>query len=296
MRAIHQRSIAVGDDAIDIPMKFNVKLASESTSSIVGPDGAWPSRGRAGCPTRAEDRSGAGVNEAGVAMRSFERPAQELVDELKAYLVCRASGVNPPTPLVAVWEQFYGYYAPRIRTFLKRWALSEADRNDCFQEFWQEVVAGLRHFTHDPARACLSTWLMTLARNKAVDAIRRQSRHVCERLGEDEAMELTDPGPDPAVAYERSRIRGQVHNALAELSTLVSPTSFQVLYLRWIEGRTTSEVAHALNLTCEQVRFRTHRMKRRIRDLLERSMVRDTHRGDEGKNGRARNGSALPGE
>ena len=128
---------------------------------------------------------------------------------------------------------------------------------------------------------------MTLARNKAVDAIRRRSRHAFESLGEGDAVAVRDPGPDPADAYERSRTQGQVRSVLAELSSRVSPTSFQVLYLRWIEGRTTSEVADALELTPDQVRFRAHRMKRKVRDLLERSMIRDARpparRGDEEK-------------
>jgi RNA polymerase sigma-70 factor, ECF subfamily len=261
-------------------------MRAESHRRIgVGNDAGW-----------AEERSGAGANGAGIGMRSLQRPGQELVDELKAYLLCRSSGVDPPLPLAEAWEGFYGYYSPRIRTFLKKWALSEADRNDCLQEFWQEVVAGLGHFAHDPGRACLSTWLMTLARNKAVDAIRRRSRHAFESLGEGEATAVMDPGPDPADAYERSWIQGQVRRALAELSSRVSPTSFQVLYLRWMEGRTTSEVAHALELTPEQVRFRTHRMKRKFRDLLERSMIRDTRREADEKNDRMRNGTFPPGE
>jgi RNA polymerase sigma-70 factor, ECF subfamily len=200
---------------------------------------------------------------------------EEGLDEIKAYLLCRSCGVEPPPPLAEAWDGFYHYYAPRIRTFLRKWALSEADRNDCLQDVWQEVVARLSGFAHDPGRACLSTWLMTLARNKAVDVIRRRSRHAFESLGESAAIAAMDPGTDPAAEYERRRILSQVRTVLAELSSRVSPTSFQVLHLRWIEGRTTSEVAATLALTPGQVRFRTHRMKQKVRDLLERSMIRD---------------------
>jgi DNA-directed RNA polymerase specialized sigma24 family protein len=63
-----------------------------------------------------------------------------------------------------------------------------------------------------------------------------------------------------------------VRSVLVELSGQVSRTSFQVLYLRWIEGLPTAEVAAALELTPQQVRFRTHRMKLKIRRMLERSM------------------------
>jgi RNA polymerase sigma factor (sigma-70 family) len=209
------------------------------------------------------------------------------IDAIKAYLDHRSRGAEPSPALVEAWNTFYHLYAPRLRAFLKRWALSEADRNDCLQDIWQEVVARLGRFVHDPGRARLSTWLMTLARNKAVDAIRGRRRHAVESLGESEAIAAMDRGTDPAAEYERHRILAQVRNVLAELSGRVSPTSFQVMHLRWIEGRTTSEVAAALALTPGQVRFRTHRMKRKVRDLLERSMIRDARpparRGDEEK-------------
>ena len=117
---------------------------------------------------------------------------------------------------------------------------------------------------------------MTLARNKAIDVIRLRSRHVVESLGDGESMTAMDPGPDPAATYERRRMLAQVHSALAQLSNQVSPKSFQVVYLRWIEGWDTAEVAAALALTPSQVRFRTCRMKRKVRGLLERSMATDT--------------------
>ncbi len=117
--------------------------------------------------------------------------------------------------------------------------------------------------------------MMTLARNKAVDSIRRRNRHVSKNLGDNEAIGRPDPNLDPAAEYERRRTLAQVRKVLLELSNQVSQTSFQVLYQRWIEGRPTAEVAAALELTPDQVRFRTHRMKRKFRDLLQQSMDRD---------------------
>jgi RNA polymerase sigma-70 factor (ECF subfamily) len=238
---------------------------------------------------------------AGRAVRSLDETGPEFLDEIKAYLDCRSRGVDPPPSLAEAWEGFYGVYAPRIRTFLKKWDLSEADRSDCLQEVWHEVVAQLARFGHDPGRARLSTWLLTLARNKAVDAIRRRRRHAFESLGEGESTTAMDPGLDPAAAYERRQTQAQVRGALAQLSSQVSPKSYQVLYLRWIEGRPTAEVAAALALTPGQVRFRTCRMKRKVRDLLERSMERERLGDEAGRPreegpGRLRNNSTLHGE
>ena len=210
-----------------------------------------------------------------MAAWAVEDPVDAVLDAIKAYLELRARGIEPPTPLVEAWDRFYAFHAQRIQSFLKGWKLPEEDRSDCFQEIWKDIVGKLAQFHQDPRRGRFSTWMMTLARNKVVDSVRRRSRHVSERLGENEASSPLDPQPDPADQYERRRTRDQVRSALAELAGQVSRTSFQVLYLRWIEGMPTAEVASALALTPAQVRFRSHRMKQKVRLLLERSMERD---------------------
>lgn len=205
--------------------------------------------------------------------RSLEEPCQEVLDAIKSYLECRSGGVEPSPWLTDAWERFYQFYSPRIRGFLRRWPLSEADRSDCLQDVWHEVVSQLPHFVPDPDRARLSTWLLVLARNRAVDAIRRRTRHSFASLCHRDVRAAEAPDADPAAAYERGMMRDEVRDALAELSRRVSPTSYRVVYLRWIEGLPTAEVAAALALTPEQVRFRTCRMKQKIRQLLEQSRV-----------------------
>jgi len=209
-----------------------------------------------------------------LSAKSPEDVDEEFLNKVKSYLECRSRGVDPPPPLVEAWNCFYDTYAPRIKRFLGHRGLADEDRNDCFQDIWKEVIVNLAHFRHDPRRGCLATWLMTLARNKAVDSIRRRSRQLPECLGRDGANALLDPHPDPGAEYERRRTQALVWSVLGELSGQVSPTSFEVLYLRWIEGRPTSEIAAALELTPDQVRFRICRMKRKLRDLFERSQDR----------------------
>ncbi len=200
---------------------------------------------------------------------------EEFLQKIKTYLECRSRSVDPAAPLVEAWNCFYGFYAPWIRSFLWKHDLLEEERNDCFQDFWKEVVAHLGHFQYDSTRGRLWTWLATLARNKAADCIRERARHPTTPLREHQAMALLDPAPDPATDYERRRAQNHVRRVLIQLSGQVSATSFQVLYLRWIEGRTVAEIADALELTPEQVRFRHHRVKQKLRDLLERARDQD---------------------
>jgi hypothetical protein len=60
-----------------------------------------------------------------------------------------------------------------------------------------------------------------------------------------------------------------MRRVLAELRRGVSERSYRVLYLRWVEGWTTREIAAALGLTPAQVRSRDHRMIGKCRSLFD---------------------------
>ncbi len=84
---------------------------------------------------------------------------------------------------------------------------------------------------------------------------------------------LVDPCPGPIATYEGHSTRARVKCVLAELSEEVSELNFQVFHQRMIDNRPAADVAATLGLTPEQVRFRLHRMKRKFRDLFDRSIA-----------------------
>jgi RNA polymerase sigma-70 factor (ECF subfamily) len=223
-------------------------------------------------------------------LRKGRMPSREgdsdLCRDLQAFLRYGSRHIEPPPALAKVWEDFYERYSIRIGAFLRRYRLPKADREDCLQDVWSEVVAHLVDFPYDPRRARLSTWLMTVARNRAVDAIRHRCRFVTGLLTD--AVDLRDQETDPAAACERHSARDRVQSALAELSDQVPALSFQVLDQRVIDGRTGAEVAETLGLTPEQVRFRLLRTKRKLRKLLQRSSGPHLDPGDGGPSEKGR--------
>jgi RNA polymerase sigma factor (sigma-70 family) len=194
-----------------------------------------------------------------------------LCEQLGIYLDCRSRNVDPPAPLAEAWDRFYLSHTPRIRAFLRKSALPESDREDCLQCVWIEVVAHLAALPYDRSRGRLSTWLLTVARNRSVDMLRRRRRLF---TGLVEALDaLVDPCPGPIAAYECHSTRARVKCVLAELSAEASKLNYQVFHQRMIDNRPCAEVAAKLGLTPEQVRFRLHRMKRKFRDLFDRSIA-----------------------
>ncbi|WP_407940907.1 sigma-70 family RNA polymerase sigma factor [Mesobaculum littorinae] len=80
----------------------------------------------------------------------------------------------------AAFARVFRHFAPRVKGFLIRSGASEAQAEDCMQE----VMATLWQKAHlfDPARASLATWIFTIARNRRIDALRKERRPEPEDL------------------------------------------------------------------------------------------------------------------
>ena len=78
------------------------------------------------------------------------------------------------------FAELFGYFAPRVKAFLMKSGAAPGMAEDCTQE----VMATLWHKAHlfDPSRASVSTWIFTIARNKNIDALRKQRRPEPEEL------------------------------------------------------------------------------------------------------------------
>lgn len=78
------------------------------------------------------------------------------------------------------FAELFTYFAPRVKSFLMR---SGAD-STLAEECTQEVLATLWHKAHlfDASRASVATWVFTIARNRKIDALRKQRRPEPEDL------------------------------------------------------------------------------------------------------------------
>lgn len=87
----------------------------------------------------------------------------------------------------------FRHFAPRVKGFLMKSGASAAQAEDCVQDVmatvWQKAAL------YDPAKASVSTWIFTIARNRLIDMARRDRRPEAELLDE-------DPEPDQAEVYE----------------------------------------------------------------------------------------------
>ena len=78
------------------------------------------------------------------------------------------------------FAELFRHFAPRIKAFLMKSGAPAA----LAEEVAQDVMATLWHKAHmfDPTRASVGTWVFTIARNRRIDALRKQRRPEPEDL------------------------------------------------------------------------------------------------------------------
>ena len=107
---------------------------------------------------------------------------------------------------------------------------------DVFSQVWHRIGQ------HDAARGPLVPWVLSIARTRALDALRRRRRwwRRAERWGMSLGDDRTVPAPDPAdAAVPGWPVHEQVHAALAALPE----EQRRVVLLAYFEGLTHSEIA-----------------------------------------------------
>ncbi|MDR9392757.1 MAG: sigma-70 family RNA polymerase sigma factor [Roseovarius sp.] len=80
----------------------------------------------------------------------------------------------------AAFATLFQHFAPRVKAFLMRSGADETLAEECAQD----VMATLWQKAHlfDPSRASVATWVFTIARNRKIDALRKQKRPEPEDL------------------------------------------------------------------------------------------------------------------
>jgi RNA polymerase sigma-70 factor (ECF subfamily) len=159
-------------------------------------------------------------------------------------------------------------YQNRLYRYLLRIVRQPAEADDLFQQTWLRVVEKIRSF--DASRN-FDAWLFALARNLAIDHLRRirpqsldeplaNSSHretVADRIPSEDRTPL-----DHALAAER---RIEISEAMADL-----PMSYrEVLTLRFEDGMKIEEIAQVTAVPVSTVKARLRRSLERLRYALE---------------------------
>jgi RNA polymerase sigma-70 factor (ECF subfamily) len=153
----------------------------------------------------------------------------------------------------------------RHRTSVYRWLLRFVSNETLAEDLLSEVFLDVwRQAARFECRSSVSTWLLSIARHKALSARRRRTE---AELDEKIQATVADPADDPEVALgEKDR-----DEVLRRALTRLSPEHRQVIDLVYYHEKSVDEVAQILDVPPATVKTRMFYVRKKLAELVKGS-------------------------
>jgi len=155
-------------------------------------------------------------------------------------------------------QQLYSRHHVRIYRFALRFLNDEAAAEDIVSEVFIDVWRQAERFE---GRSQVTTWLLAIARNKALSLLRRRSS---EELDDEVAEFIEDPSDNPEVAM----LKSQRASVLQDCLTQLSPAHREIVDLVYYHEKSVEEVAEIISVPANTVKTRMFYARKRISELM----------------------------
>jgi RNA polymerase sigma-70 factor, ECF subfamily len=151
----------------------------------------------------------------------------------------------------------------RHRTSIYRWLLRFVSNETLAEDLLSEVFLDVwRQAGRFECRSSVSTWLMSIARHKALSACRRRTD---AELDEKIEATIADPADGPEVALQEKDRDELLRRALTRLS----PERRQVIDLVYYHEKSVDEVAQILDVPPATVKTRMFYARKKLAELVQ---------------------------
>ena len=151
----------------------------------------------------------------------------------------------------------------RHRTPVYRWLLRFVSNATLAEDLLSDVFLDVwRQADRFEGRSSVSTWLMSIARFKALSARRRR---VDAELDERIETTIADTANDPEVALQEKNRSERLQSALTRLS----PEHREIIDLVYYHEKSIAECAEILGIPAATVKTRTFYARKRLAELVK---------------------------
>ncbi|RYX88965.1 MAG: sigma-70 family RNA polymerase sigma factor [Bradyrhizobiaceae bacterium] len=152
----------------------------------------------------------------------------------------------------------YARHNVRVYRFVLRMLRDVTATEDLVSQVFLDVWRTARQFE---GRSQVSTWLLSIARFKALTALRQRKY---EDIDQDEVMEVADGGDTPETSLARSRTSDILRACVAKLS----PAHREIVNLVYYHEKSVEEVAGIVGIPASTVKTRMFYARKQLADLL----------------------------
>jgi RNA polymerase sigma-70 factor (ECF subfamily) len=156
-------------------------------------------------------------------------------------------------------QVLYARHHVRVYRFVLRLVSDPTTAEELISEVFLDVWRQANRFE---GRSAVSTWLLAIARFKALSALRRRTD---EELDEDAAAAIEDPSDDPEVSLQK-KDKGDI---LRKCLTALSADHKEIIDLVYYHEKSIEEVAEVLKIPENTVKTRMFYARKKLAELLK---------------------------
>jgi RNA polymerase sigma-70 factor (ECF subfamily) len=153
----------------------------------------------------------------------------------------------------------YSRHNVRVYRFVLRMLRDTTLAEDLVSQVFLDVWRTAGQFE---GRSQVSTWLLSIARFKALTAL-RQRKH--EDIDQDDVMEIADNADTPEASLDRSKTSAILRACVAKLS----PAHREIINLVYYHEKSVEEVASLIGIPASTVKTRMFYARKQLADLLK---------------------------
>jgi RNA polymerase sigma-70 factor (ECF subfamily) len=147
----------------------------------------------------------------------------------------------------------------RVYRFVVRLVRNESTAEDLISEVFLDVWRQAGRFE---GRSAVTTWLLSIARFKALSTLRRRPE---DELDEETAGAIEDPSDDPEVALEKKDKSAIIRKCLTGLSA----EHREIIDLVYYHEKSVEEVAEIVGIPENTVKTRMFYARKKLAELLK---------------------------
>lgn len=187
----------------------------------------------------------------------IERMSDTATDDA---LMARIQGAGPRADREAAFRDLVARHAASVQGFARSILGRAEGAEDVTQDVFLRVY--LARERYEPGRAAFRTWLLRIARNRALNARRDRARRSAGDLSEAEEPESAEPGPADALGGATDA------GALAAALDRLPEGERELVALRFREGLSYEAIGAIQGGTVAALKQKTYRALQRLRIWL----------------------------
>jgi RNA polymerase sigma factor (sigma-70 family) len=160
--------------------------------------------------------------------------------------------------LAALYDATFTRVFGIVKRIVRRTALAEEVVEETYFQVWRQAVR------FDPARGKALTWLMAIARSRAIDALRQEARFRHEPMDDEHDAQAADEARPSDELLDLARHQADLHQALMRLGA--QPR--QLVSLAFFRGLSHEEIAQQTCLPLGTVKSQIRRALSTLRQIL----------------------------